>query len=357
MDTEHTSREFTHERKMEVIKRLQQCINLSKLSRGDIKLTAVAMGTSRNTVTNLWKDFKLTSTIRSGKIGRVGRKPTYTQAEITDLVRMVPEGQRSTMRDIAEATGIPLTPLHRSLKQGTFERRSSRLKPLLTDANAQQHKDRRKVYLTKGETVSRRVCKSKRFISKVIFLVAVARPRMDEDRGVMFDGKIGMWPVVKYLPAARSSRNRPAGTLVTTLFNVNAVVCRAYVISRVIPAIKAKFPRRNKHVVLHHDNATPHAAITDELLATVFTDGWTFVVWCQPPNSPDLNVLDLGFFASIQSLQYKSVSRTVDDIIGATFRFRHNGDNQFRLPHLGKDALRRTGALMANVSCPVALLV
>ncbi|ETV69441.1 hypothetical protein H257_14816 [Aphanomyces astaci] len=29
----------------------------------------------------------------------------------------------------------------------------------------------------------------------------------------------------------------------------------------------------------------------------------TFVVRCQTPNSPDLNVLDLGYFASIQSLQ------------------------------------------------------
>ncbi|ETW00811.1 hypothetical protein H310_07344 [Aphanomyces invadans] len=179
MDTEHTSRELTHERKMEVIKRLQQYINLGKLSRGAIKLTAVAMGINRNTGTKLWKDFKRTSPIRSGKIGRVGRKPTYTQAEITDLVGMVPEGQRSTMRDIAEATGNPLTTLHRSLKHGTLERRSSRLKPLLTDANAQQRletfnadKDHRKVYLTKGETVSRRVCKSKRFIAKVMFLAA-----------------------------------------------------------------------------------------------------------------------------------------------------------------------------------------
>ncbi|RHY13927.1 hypothetical protein DYB32_010888, partial [Aphanomyces invadans] len=118
----------------------------------------------------------------------------------------------------------------------------------------------------------------------------------------------------------------------------------------------------------------------DELLATVSTDGWTFVVRSQPPNSPDLNVLDLGFFASIQSLQYKSVSRTVDDIIEATLSafeclgveklenvfltfqavmrlvIQHSGDNQFRLPHLGKDALRRAGALMENVSCPVALL-
>ncbi|RHY23533.1 hypothetical protein DYB32_009153 [Aphanomyces invadans] len=283
---------------MEVIKRLQQCINLSKLSRGDIKLTAAAMGTNRNTVTKLWKDFKRTSTFRSGKIGRVGRKPTYTQAEITDLVRMVPEASSKERLNAGPALEAASDRCQRAA--------TSRMGVVHLDEKwFNADKDRRKVYLTKGETVSRRVCKSKRFISKVIFLVAVARPRMDEDRGVMFDGKIGMWPVVKYLPAARSSRNRPAGTLVTTLFNVNAVVCRAYVISRVIPAIKAKFPSRNKHVVLHHDNATPHAAITDELLATVFTDGWTFVVWCQPPNSPDLNVLDLGFFASIQSLQYK----------------------------------------------------
>ncbi|ETV83841.1 hypothetical protein H257_04451 [Aphanomyces astaci] len=165
----------------------------------------------------------------------------------------------------------------------------------------------------------------------------------------MFDGKIRMWLVVKYLPAARNSRNRPAGTIVPTIVNVDAVLYRDYVITRVIPAIKDKFPSVNKRVR-------------------------------QPPNSPDLNVLDLGYFASIQSLQNKVVSHSIDDVIQSTLAsfealsseklenvfhtfqavmrlvLEHNGSNHFPLPHLKKDAKRRTGTLSANLSCPATLL-
>ncbi|ETV69180.1 hypothetical protein H257_15009 [Aphanomyces astaci] len=190
---------------------------------------------------------------------------------------------------------------------GIFVRWSTRIKPLLTDANKAERtafcefdslwdvvhldekwfnadKDRRKVYLVPGETPPRRTWKSKRFIPKVMFLAAVIRPRFDHDRGV----------------------------------NVNATVYRDYVINKVIPAIKAFFPSANKRVVLQHDNATPHASITDAELQAVSTDGWMFVLRRQPPNSPDLNALDLGFFGKVQSLQYKSMSRTVDDVIRTT---------------------------------------
>ncbi|ETV90943.1 hypothetical protein H310_14357 [Aphanomyces invadans] len=93
----------------------------------------------------------------------------------------------------------------------------------------------------------------------------------------MFDGKIGMWPAVKYLPAARSSRNRPAGTIVTTLANVDATLYRDYVVTRVISAIMEKFPNTHKHIILKQDNATPHAAITDKVMAHVSTtDGTSF---------------------------------------------------------------------------------
>jgi hypothetical protein len=37
----------------------------------------------------------------------------------------------------------------------------------------------------------------------------------------------------------------------------------------------------------------------------------------QPANSPDLNVLDLGFFNSIQSLQHQYSPRTIDEMIDA----------------------------------------
>ena len=38
---------------------------------------------------------------------------------------------------------------------------------------------------------------------------------------------------------------------------------------------------------------------------------------CQPANSPDLNVLDLGFFNSIQSLQQRRCARNIDSLISA----------------------------------------
>ncbi|ETV71908.1 hypothetical protein H257_13038 [Aphanomyces astaci] len=213
-------------------------------------------------------------------------------------------------------------------------------------------KDSRKTYLVDGEDVGNRACKSKRIIAKVI-----------------------------HSSPSRSELTQSAsGTMVTTLINVDSATYRDYVVNKVIPAIKANFRSLNKRVVLQHDNATLHRSIDNATLVQVSTDGWTFVVRCQPPNSPDLNVLDLGFFASIQTLQYKTVSRTVDEVIASTMItfetleseklanvfltlqgvmrlvLEHRGGNHFKLPHLKKDALRRTGNLPTNLSCPVSLL-
>ncbi|KAF0701534.1 Aste57867_8015 [Aphanomyces stellatus] len=181
-----------------------------------------------------------------------------------------------------------------------------------------------------------------------------------------------MWPFVRLAPAVRNSRNRRAGTMVTKLVNVDAAVYRDFVINKVVPAIKASFPSASKRVVLQHDNATPHGSVTDRDLEAVSSDGWTFVVRAQPPNSPDLNVLDLGFFASIQSLQYKTMSRTVDDVIRSTLAafdalccdklecvfltlqavvgliLEHDGGNNFVLPHLNKASTRRSSLLLAS---------
>ena len=38
---------------------------------------------------------------------------------------------------------------------------------------------------------------------------------------------------------------------------------------------------------------------------------------CQPPNSPDLNILDPGFFSSIQSLQHQACPNTVEALVHA----------------------------------------
>ena len=69
-----------------------------------------------------------------------------------------------------------------------------------------------KYYLAPKETRPYRTCKSKRFIGKVMFLVAIARSRFNSDGNCTFDGKIGVFPFVETVNAIRSSANRPRGT-------------------------------------------------------------------------------------------------------------------------------------------------
>ena len=76
-------------------------------------------------------------------------------------------------------------------------------------------RETRKYYIVPGEKEPVRQCKSKTFITKVMFLSAVARPRYIDDSGDWWDGKIGTWPFVEYVPAKRTSVNRLAGTLET----------------------------------------------------------------------------------------------------------------------------------------------
>jgi hypothetical protein len=114
------------------------------------------------------------------------------------------------------------------MKKGVFRSHSNAIKPVLTDANKYRrlqfalsfvqptlefnemldvvHLDEKWFYLTKtsrryylvpGEAEPNRRCKSKRFITKVMFLAAVARPRFVESTGVWWDGKLGCWPFVE----------------------------------------------------------------------------------------------------------------------------------------------------------------
>ncbi|KAH9102947.1 hypothetical protein AeMF1_020600, partial [Aphanomyces euteiches] len=53
-------------------------------------------------------------------------------------------------------------------------------------------KVRRKFYVYEDEEIAARSVKSKGFITKVMFLAAVARPRYDYHRKTEFDGKIGV---------------------------------------------------------------------------------------------------------------------------------------------------------------------
>ena len=83
------------------------------------------------------------------------------------------------------------------------------------------HIDEKWFYLTKDgqcfiiaadEEEPYRHVQHKSFLTKIMFLCAVARPRYDMRRNAWFDGKIGIWPIRKWEPAKRSLKKRAKGT-------------------------------------------------------------------------------------------------------------------------------------------------
>lgn len=69
-------------------------------------------------------------------------------------------------------------------------------------------------------------------------------------------------------------------------------------------------------VVVQKDNVKPLVLIDDPaVVAASKADAWKIELRSQPANFPDLNVLDLVFFASLQSLQTKNIVHTTTKLV------------------------------------------
>ena len=78
---------------------------------------------------------------------------------------------------------------------------------------------------------------------------------------------------------------------------------------KVIPAIKQKWPVRSKCCIMQQDDVKPHTTAADNATVQALQhDCIQLELSNQPPNSPDFNVLDLGFFNSIQALKHEKSS-------------------------------------------------
>jgi hypothetical protein len=254
------------------------------------------------------------------------------------------------------------------------------------------HIDEKWFYMTKKnrnyylllEDVPIRAVHSKNCIGKVMFLTVVARPRFDTTGTVTFSGKIGCWPFVKEIPAARRSDNRPKGTLEIKLIKVNREVMREFIIEKVLPAILAAWPVEDvgQTILIQQDNATPHILPNDKafgeaVVEIVAKTGLAMKLIQQAANSPDLNVLDLGFVRSLESLTDTLNPKSLQDFIqGVQKEFNdyevgklnkiflslqtcmiqvmnHEGGNGYDPPHVGKDKLeKQLGQLPRRLKIP-----
>ncbi len=387
-----------------------------KPKRGSILNVCNHFSVGRHTVWRIWKEAKeqiennRPIELNTRYAGATG--PKRIQVDL-NLVTTVPLHRRTTIRTMATELNMSKFTFHRRVKEGVFRRHSNSIKPYLTNQNKKDrlrfclcmveknsfmhnpmfidmfdfvHIDEKWFYLTKGsekyyllpdEAEPMRSCKSKRFITKVMFLAAVGRPRNDSASGIEFSGKIGIFPFVYQEPAKRKSKNRVAGTIETkAIVSVTKEVVKACLIEKVLPAIKEKWPHTSpgRTIYIQQDNAKPHIKADDfDFQEAARRTGLNVQLVCQPPNSPDMNVLDLGFFRAIQSLQHQQSLKNIDELVRAvekafdefpSTRLNHvfvtlqlcmievmklNGCNGYKIPHVNKSRLEQEGHLPTQV--------
>ena len=109
--------------------------------------------------------------------------------------------------------------------------------------------------------------------------------------------------------------------MVTYSVEVNRETYTQKLINNVFPDIRAKFPAAST-VYVQQDNAPGHRVLQDpEVVAAAGQGGMRMELFLnQPPNSPDMNILDLGFFNSIQSLQDRTTPTTIDQLVAEVER-------------------------------------
>jgi len=290
---------------------LQHYNQYGYVKKGTINSVASMYSVSRDVIKVIWRRTKEVGDVSHKKTKNCGRK--RVQIEPTQFCQ-IPYSMRSTLRDLAEALKISKSALARLLKHGVIRRHSSAIKPYLKDEHKIArlkfclsmlenetlphdptfktmdnivHIDEKWFYMTKNsmnyyllpeEVVPERACTSKNFIGKLMFLAAVARPRFDANGNETFDGKIGIFPFVTKDLAKRTSVNRAAGTLITKpISSVNREVIRKFLLEKVIPAIKEKWPRDaiHKPIIIQQDNARCHINENDsEFLQVAKEDGF-----------------------------------------------------------------------------------
>lgn len=381
-----------------------------KLSPGICSRAAFEWGVSTQTVSRLWSKFRKLGAqvaLRNNYKLKCGSKRLVMDME---KLKNIPHNKRGTVRSTAKQLGIPKSTLQDHISYGDFKIIRSAVKPLLTENNKFErikyclgklipdatlgeakfqedfntiHVDEkwfyqttvvRKIIMAPDEIEPTRQTQSKRYITKVMFMCAVARPRGD------FDGKIGIWAFTTTEQAQRNSKNHRRGDLVVKPQNIDKDVYREMLIDNVLPAILEKFPDTNATIIVQQDNAGPHIQPDDpDWLEAVESTGWDINLNFQPPNSPDLNVNDLGFFRSIQSISQEEVPRNVPELVACVksafdqyqpesinkIWLSHQqamvqtllskGNNNYKLTHMNKNKLIKEGKLPQALSIPLGL--
>ena len=189
------------------------------------------------------------------------------------------------------------------------------------------------------------------------------------NKNAWFDGKIGIWPIGKWEPVRWSSKKCAKGTPVWKNQCITWDVYHEYLIQKFLPAVKERWPMCNRRIQLQQDGAKSHILEDDmEFKEAVDEIGLNLTMFTQSLNSPDTNILNLGFFRAIQLFNddcpaneeelIKSVEKAYSEYpwhklncvwltLQSCFNMirENDGGNDYKIPHMGKESKERRGLL------------
>lgn len=403
-------RELNEKERLKVFCFVQARVEDGKVPHGVFTEVAERFGLARTTVSRIYRRLKDSDgDDAAGGQNLRGRKQKWDPEEFCNRIPTIPLRKRTTYRRLTMAyrdkygSGPSVTLVkHWFNTMMIFRKHSSAFKTKLTPAARERRlkfcmsridplnlcfrnqydevhvdekwffvsKEGQTYYLANHEDDPVRRVQHKSHVGKVMFLCAVARPRYCHTRKYVWDGKIGCWPVGYIQPAKYNSKNRPAGTLEWQDLNVNRERYRNILMDKLLPAIKEKWPPGGPKVIkIQQDGARAHIKEDDiEFYERAMEMDVEVELYTQPANSPDLNVLDLGFFRALQSFN-ENTPRTsmqlIDAVKEAFEKFpkeqlnkcfitlqscmdeiiKIKGDNNYKIPHMNKDKLEREGRL------------
>ena len=206
-----------------------------------------------------------------------------------------------------------------------------------------------------------------------MFLCAVVKPHFNPCSNSWWDGKLGIWPIGDWELVKQKLKNRPKGTLVWKNKIVTKEVYHDLLITKLIPSILEKWPRGDRlsrKIFIQQDGAKNHISCNNKLFNNALVkNSINTTLYTQAVNSPDANLLDLGFFRAIQSFNDaapKNEEELIEAVSAAYDKYprhkinqtwltlqccfnqiiMHHGDNDYNIDHIGKEQLEQNGNLL-----------
>ena len=375
------------------------------------------------TATRVYKAFKdqLASPgeVNMSRKKRKGR-PSSIEADWGTVTDSLQPSKRKTFRRWACAAGKSLTTVWRWAKVKGFARTSRWIKPKLSDQHKlnrikyvleqvqdldadhprftnmfdRVHIDEKWFYLlANGTTIilgpdeelpARPVVQHKSHVPKAMFVSVIGRPNPNFN----FDGLVCIESCTEVVEAKRKSKYRAAGDLTEVDASVTSEYYREMMETKLVPAIIEAMPwagTGGRTLTIQHDGAPAHNGKGNdkhwpEMLKRLYPRRRIQIV-TQPAQSPDLNINDLGFFNSLQSLADKtdpeSLSQLLDSVEECYWEYdkqtlervwqaqfntyncilKARGGNDFKQSHTGVSKRQRRGQLSEEVSANRADIV